>query len=105
MNLVEDIPTHMFYISFLLLTVGTVALIIIREKKTQLVINMYNDKLFLLNLVGIAVFSMYNYTKGATNQKATLDAILGFIVAVFSHLDLKSSIFWVIWLVSYYFNT
>ena len=96
-------------LSFIFLTIGSVLLIIRDKNKIKKVINMLTNKVVIFNFICIFIFSLYNFInppflESKLRKRITIDAILGLIVAIFSYLDLKSSIFWIIWLVAYYFN-
>ena len=70
---------------------------------------MFSNKIVVINFICIFLFSLYNFIyppvlESKLRKRVTIEAILGLIVAIFSYLDLKSSIFWIIWVVAYYFN-
>lgn len=109
MDLVVDNTNKIKLPFFLLLIFGSIFLVIINENKIKKVVSMFSSKIVVFNFTCIVLFSLYNFInppplETALRKRITVDAILGLIVAIFSYLDLKSSIFWIIWLVAYYFN-
>ena len=91
LNIFDKLP-----FAFLIFT--SVLLVIINEKKIKKVVNMFSNKIVVINFICIFLFSLYNFIyppvlESKLRKRVTIEAILGLIVAIFSYLDLKSSIF------------
>jgi hypothetical protein len=89
----------------------TMAIIIFRdEEKVSLVKKLLYDRMFFVSLMLIGIFSGYNLMLHGSGKemirrkRATREAILGFIIAIMAYLDLKAAPFWVIFVVSYYYE-
>jgi|TARA_B110000208_G_C11407228_1_gene298280 hypothetical protein len=103
------IATNVNKLPFVFLIFTSVLLVVINEKKIKKVVNMFSNKIVVFNFICIVLFSLYNFIyppflESKLRKRVTIDAILGLIVALFSYLDLKSAIFWIIWVVAYYLN-
>ena len=91
--------------------VGVTALLVFRdEERTNKLKKLFTNKLFLISLVGIIIFSWWQLSSTGDDdesdrrKRATREAILGFIIAVLAYLDLKAAPFFIIWIVSYYLD-
>jgi len=91
--------------------IGITALLIFRdeERKSRLK-KLFTDKLFLVSLAGIIIFSWWQLNKTTEDdetdrrKRATREAILGLIIAILAYLDLKAAPFFIIWIISYYLD-
>lgn len=104
MDLTNADKLHLGFIIF-----TSVFSIVINENKIKKVVNMFSNKIVVFNFICIVIFSLYNFIyppflESKLRKRITIDAILGLIIAIFSYLDLKSAIFWIIWIVAYYLN-
>jgi len=99
-----------FIYPFLGFTFITSLIVFTSEEKKSLFVKLITNKVFMLSLVCIIIYSMWTLNDKAdddeTNRRkrATREAILGFIIALLAYLDLKAAPFWIIWLVSYYLD-
>ena len=91
--------------------IGVTGFLILRdEERKSLVIRLFTNKLFLISLIGIIIFSWWQLSSTGDDEesdrrkRATREAILGFIIAVLAYLDLKAAPFFIIWIVSYYLD-
>ena len=91
--------------------VGVTGLLVFRdEERTSRLKKLFTNKLFLISLVGIIIFSWWQLSSTGDDdesdrrKRATREAILGFIIAVLAYLDLKAAPFFIIWIVSYYLD-
>tara|TARA_B110000285_G_scaffold233027_2_gene305635 strand:+ start:781 stop:1182 length:402 start_codon:yes stop_codon:yes gene_type:complete len=95
--------------------IGITGLVLFRDKeKIKLLNQLLTDKVFMASIICIIIFSVYqlnqtreeNETDGETDRRkrATIDAILGLIIAILMHLDIKLGPFFIIWITSYYFG-
>jgi len=92
--------------------VAMTAVIIFRdEEKRTLLMSLLRNKQFMITLLGIIAFSIWQLNaKDEDNpetdrrKRATREAILGLIIAILAYLDLKAAPFFIIWIVSYYLD-
>ena len=80
------------------------------EKRRKLMILLKN-KFFVLSVLVALSFSIYTFyfipkdnDDSVKIKKATKQAIIGFLIGMFHHLDFNVGPFWFIWLVSYYLD-
>ncbi len=80
------------------------------EKRKKLM-ELLKNKFFVLSVLFAMSFSIYTlYFIPKDNddnekvKKATKQAIIGFLIGMFHHLDFNVGPFWFIWLVSYYLD-
>lgn len=79
------------------------------EKRKKLM-HLLKNKFFVLSVLFAMSFSIYTlYFIPKNNdyekvKKATKQAIIGFLIGMFHHLDFNVGPFWFIWLASYYLD-
>ena len=80
-----------------------------KEKRSKLM-KLLKNRPFVLSVLfamGFSIYTLYfvpkddNYEKV---KKATKQAIIGFLIGIFHHLDFNVGPFWFIWLASYYLD-
>jgi Na+/H+-dicarboxylate symporter len=107
----KDVKVSPMFMSPFIIFSIVMAIIIFRdEEKIGLVKKLLTNKMFFISLMAIIGFSVYNLkqTGGGKEmyrrKRATREAVLGFIIAIMAYLDLKAAPFWVIFVVSYYYE-
>lgn len=105
----KKVKTHAGFLPyFFIFSIITIIIIFNDSEKCELVKKLMYNKLFLMSLLGIIIFSVHTLSQKEVNdeikhrKKATKEAILGFIIAIMAYIDLKAAPFWIIWFVSYY---
>jgi|MDTG01.1.fsa_nt_gb cytochrome bd-type quinol oxidase subunit 2 len=99
-----------FIVSSVVFLAVTVLIIVSDKEKVKLIMKMFQNQTFLVSLLIIVIYSFIvltsknNDEKSKNLKKATKQAILGFIIAIFAYLDMIIAPFWVIWLTSYYLD-
>ena len=99
------------YLSPVIIFSLIMAIIIFRdEERSGRFKKLFIDKIFLTSLMCIGLFSTYNLMQNGDDKeiirrkRATREAVLGFIIAIMAYLDLRSAPFWIIFVVSYYYE-
>ena len=108
MNKTHQTQSEIIYIVIFAIITSTIVLLKkdMRKKVTALASN----KSFLLGCVPVIGFSWWSLSLPNTSKEtlrlksATKQAIIGLLIAIFAHLDLKVAPFYLIWFVSYYLN-
>jgi hypothetical protein len=107
----KDVKVSSLFASPFVIFSVIMAIIIFRdEEKIGLIKKLLTNKMFFFSLIAIIAFSVYNLeeTGGGKElyrrKRATREAVLGFIIALMAYLDLKTAPFWVIFVVSYYYE-
>jgi len=108
MNKTHQTQNEIIYMVIFAIITSTIVLLKkdMRKKVTALASNTS----FLLGCVPVIGLSWWslslpNNSKEALRLKsATKQAIIGLLIAIFAHLDLKVAPFYLIWFVSYYLN-
>lgn len=100
-----------FLVSICIFSMITIGILVTQKEKKMKVINLLKNKPFLISLVVIIVWCYYwlYHVKEDTEdaekfKRATKQAILGFIIALLAHLELKVAPFWLIWITAYYLD-
>jgi uncharacterized membrane protein YesL len=83
---------------------------IIYCKKYLLLFNLIKNPLWMISFIIILIwcvfilyfYDTYNKLYKLNLKKATRHAIIAFIISILTYLDMRISIFWLVWLVSYY---
>jgi len=107
----KNVSTQKHFILPLVSFIGITGLIVFRdEERTKLLKKLITNKLFLICMTGIIIFSVYQLNQTSEDseterrKRATREAILGLIIAILAYLDLKAAPFFIIWIVSYYLD-
>lgn len=100
-----------FLVSIGIFSIITIGILVTQKEKKMKLINLLKNKAFLVSLVVIIVWCYYwlFHVKDETEQhekykRATKQAILGFMIALLAHLELKVAPFWLIWITAYYLD-
>ena len=102
----------------LVVLLGTMLILAVRQQKLVKLHKMAGDPLFLLNLLVIALFTIWvlyfrrpRYAKDDKDRvyrmrlsKAVYYGLHAVIIALCASVDLVLLPFWVVWVSSYYFN-
>jgi hypothetical protein len=90
---------------------GVTAFIILRDKdKYNNFLKLIKMPMFTINILVVVAFSYYmltsddNTEEGMSRKEATKQALLGLLIALMAHLEMKIAPFWLIWNASYYLN-
>ena len=109
----ETTGFHISVFIFILLTIRA----IIQLKKTKLIIDFFKEPKTIgqLSLIVAWVYLIYNYSSQNKDSKdkkilknveklknASKKAILAFLIAFFTRIDLVIAPFWLIWMMAYY---
>lgn len=81
------------------------------EEKRKKLMHLLKNKFFVLSVLfamSFSIYTLYFIPKDSDDndkvKKATKQAIIGFLIGMFHHLDFNVGPFWFIWLVSYYLD-
>ena len=91
-------------------TMITAAIVYLHGGHRKRFLHLISNKLFVFSTFIVGLWSFYILTSTHHDddfhkmQKATKTALIGFIIAVMGYLELVVAPFWILWLVSYYFN-
>lgn len=99
-------PLHDKFLGLLLFATFIVILLSTKLGKLGRILEDFTHPIFLINITILSIFTIYGfkYSKTKRLRKATSAALVGFIVAYLSRLDLVFLPFYVIILVDYYFE-
>ena len=95
------------FIGFFLIT-GSI--VYFREEKRERFMKLISQKLFILSFAIVCIFSYYILSSDEDDvqmkrlKDATKSALIGFIVAILSYLELVVAPFWILFYISYYLN-
>ena len=94
---------------FSFIGVSLLLLFLTKHRQTELV-SLLESKLFLVTFSIIAAFSTYVLTmlEGEDSKKikrATVHALLAFVIAILAHLKMVAAPFFVVWIMAYYLHT
>ena len=90
---------------FLLITGGIIFL-----KKRERFFKLISNKLFILSFMSVCIFSYYILSSDEDTEQmkklkeATKTALIGFIIAILSYLELTVAPFWILFIFSYYLD-
>ena len=88
----------------------TGSIIYFRQKMRERFLKLISQKLFLLSLLSVCIFSYYILSSDEDDKQmkrlkeATKTALIGFIIAILSYLELTIAPFWILFLFSYYLD-
>lgn len=92
------------FILFLALTIFAIH----HGNKYHLIYKSFNNSYWKISILIIIIWCSYIFFNADNldprEVTATQAALVAFIIAYFAHLDLTISAFWLVWLVSYFFN-
>ena len=97
----------MSILGFVLITGG---IIYFRQEKRERFLKLISQKLFLLSLLSVCIFSYYILSSDEDDKQmkrlkeATKTALIGSIIAILSYLELTIAPFWILFLFSYYLD-
>ena len=80
-----------------------------KEKRSKLM-ELLKNKFFVISVLfamGFSIYTLYFVPKDEDYEKvkkSTKQAIIGFLIGMFHHLDFNVGPFWFIWLASYYLD-
>lgn len=91
---------------FFMITLG---ILVTHKDKQRKIIELLRSPAFVFSIVIIVGWSYYwlyyvNDDSHDNYKKATKQAIIGFIIALLAHLELKVAPFWLIWITAYYLD-
>ena len=100
-----------FLVSIGIFSMITIGILVTQKDKKMKLLNLLKTKSFLVSLAVIIVWCYYwlYYVKDDQDEhekykRATKQAVLGFIIALLAHLELKVAPFWLIWITAYYLD-
>ena len=106
----KDLPLG-FLASIGIFSMITIGILVTQKEKKMKLLNLLKNKSFLISLVIIIAWCYYwlYYVKDEQDRhekykRATKQAVLGFIIALLAHLELKVAPFWLIWITAYYLD-
>ena len=88
----------------------TGGIIYFRQEMRERFLKLISQKLFLLSLLSVCIFSYYILSSDEDDKQmkrlkeATKTALIGFIIAILSYLELTVAPFWILFLFSYYLD-
>ena len=94
----------------------TLGLMFYRKKHLKL-LKLLNRPEWTISIIIISLWSLYILKYDVYNlldetptekrkfKKATIHALVGFIIAVLAYIDLTIPVFWLVWLVVYYLSS
>ena len=105
-----------YYLNFVIFIIMTLALMFYRKKHLKL-LKLLKRPEWTISIIIISLWSLYILKYNANDslddlpkekkkfKKATIHALVGFIIAVLAYIDLTIPVFWLIWFVVYYLSS
>ena len=97
-------------VSFISLAFITIFIILKDKRKLNKLIALSKEPFILINILLVVVFSIYMLNiddaddETFRRKEATKQALLGLLIALMAHLEMKIAPFWMIWNASYFLN-
>jgi len=96
--------------SFAIIGIVTIMIILKDKNKLAKFIKLFSNPAIIINISVVMIFSYFmlysgdNTKEGKRRKESTKQALLGLLIALMAHIDMKIAPFWLIWCASYYLN-